>query len=287
MKKLCYVISVLTFAFLCLLNTSSKAQESTNKRHKGSIQHVSDDYKLHVRLVWRRMDLEEKKNSPFFARGSELPRVIINAVKSGLLIPYENDSLVTRMTKEKFLENLKYEEEDSGLSKEEIEMGFGSDNDEAWGGDADASESEEAPQEANEFDARDFSIVEIKEEAFFDRMRSVMDYDILALTLYLPAKNNPALFEKPLASFSYADLTKLFKAMPDVAIWYNAQNVVEHRNMSDAFKLRLFDSMLVKYGNPDDKTIADIYSKSRKAGILASLQVEYDMIDFENELWSY
>ena len=57
--------------------------------------------------------------------------------------------------------------------------------------------------------------------------------------------------------------------------------------MADAFNLRLFSSNLTKYGNPGDDRIVDIYNKSRRDGIIASKRIEYDMVDFENELWEF
>ena len=79
-----------------------------------------------------------KRNMPFFSRNGELPTIIINAVKSGLLFPYTTDSVNTRMSKETFLERLKLEEEGGGLTQEEIDMGFGAEaEDDFFGGGGD------------------------------------------------------------------------------------------------------------------------------------------------------
>ena len=58
-------------------------------------------------FLWYRVDLKEKQNRPFFAREREISRLIIQAVKSDLLIPYVNDSVNTPMTKNEFIENIK------------------------------------------------------------------------------------------------------------------------------------------------------------------------------------
>lgn len=292
MKKFCYVICLGAFLMVAGIDVSY-AQEKASGYNPNSVYPVHNAYIMFKKTLWRRMDLEEKQNSPFFSRNGELPTILIDAVKAGILFPYTNDSVVTRMSKETFLENLKLPEEGGGLTDEEREMGFGGDEGGDFGdwgdgdGDGDTVASDEGVLESDEFPSRDFSIVELKEDMFFDRRRSRMYYDIQALTLFLPADKNPALYEKPLASFKYKDLVQLFVSMPDEAIWYNAQNIAEHRNLADAFNLRLFSSNLTKFANPDDRRITEIYDKSRREGILASQRLEHDMIEFENELWEF
>lgn len=289
MKNFCYVLGL--FVLMISFANDVNAQESDDGYNPDSVYPVNESYKMFKRIVWRRIDMNEKQNAPFFSRNGELSTIIIKAVKSGLLFPYTNDSVNTRMSKETFLENLKLEDAGGGLTEEEIAMGFGADDDDDFfGGDDSFSSDDETEEElppANEYATRDFSIAEIKEEVFFDRMRSRMYYDIQAVTLFLPADKNPALFEKPLAAFKFKDLVALFRSMPDEAIWYNRQNSAEHKNMADAFTLRLFSSVLTKYGNPGDDRIVDIYDKTRRDGIIASKRIEYEMVDFENELWEY
>ncbi|MCV9388669.1 type IX secretion system ring protein PorN/GldN [Reichenbachiella ulvae] len=288
MKKFCYVLSLIV---LVMASTSGvvMAQETPSGYNPDAIRPVHESYKMFKKTIWRRIDLEEKQNQPFFSRNGELSTIVIEAVKAGLLFPYTNDSVNTRMSKETFLENLKLEEAGGGLTEEEIAMGFGAESDDDFfgGGFEEESTQEEEVEAVNEYATRDFSIVEIKEEMYFDRVRSRMYFDLLAVTIFLPADKNPAMFEKPLASFKYKDLTALFRSMPGEAIWYNAQNTAEHKNMADAFDLRLFSSNITKFSNPADERVVDIYNKTRRHGIIASQQIEYDLVDFENELWEF
>ncbi|MGL1888241.1 MAG: gliding motility protein GldN [Reichenbachiella sp.] len=292
MKKFFYVLSLVVFTAIVSDNIAVAQEQEARGYNPDAVRPVHESYKMYKKTLWRRIDLEEKQNAPFFSRNGELSSIVINAVKSGLLFPYTNDSVNTRMSKESFLENLKLEDEAAGLTEEEIAMGFGADeggDDDFFGGgfDEESEDEEEVIEESNEFGPRDFSIAELKEEMYFDRMRSRMYFDILSITIFLPAKNNPALFEKPLASFKYKDLVTLFRSMPDEAIWYNSQNTAEHKNMADAFTLRLFSSNLTKFSNASDDRIVDIYTKSRREGILASQRLEYELVDFENELWEF
>lgn len=294
MKKFVYVLG-LVFLLAIVSVRTSYAQEEKPGYNMNSVHPVHESQIMYKRMLWWRMDLKEKQNLPYYSQNGELPRLLISAVKAGLLFPYENDSVNRRMSKEKFLENLKLPEEGGGLSEEEKAMGFGAESSDwgssDWGSDSGTSGGGggggAAAPAALEFNPRDFSIFEIREDWFFDRNRSRMYHDIQALTMILPADKNPAMYEKPIASFRYKDLVQLFRSMPDEAVWYNAQNMAEHRNMSDAFELRLFSANLIKYSNPKDARIVEIYEKSRKEGILASQRLEYELIDFENELWEY
>ena len=287
MSKLCYVLGLLLVLSVC---TDGLAQEQvTTGYNPNSINPIHESKKMFKKILWWRMDLKEKQNLPFFSRDGEISKLIIEAVKADLLIPYVDDSLNKRMSKEVFLENLKIPDEGGdAFTPEEIAAGFGQQQEEEdpFGGFPGGGETEEIAI-SDEFPVRDFSIMEIKEEMYFDRIRSRMYHDIQAFTLILPADKNPALFEKPLASFKYKDLIELFEKMPEKAIWYNTQNFAETKNFADAFALRLFSANLIKFANPQDQRIVEIYDQSRKAGLVASQQLEYELIEFENELWEY
>lgn len=288
MNKLCYVFSL---ALLLTVLTDVRAQERvTSGYNENSVRPVHESKKMFKKILWWRMDLLEKQNLPFFSRDGEISKLIIEAVKADLLIPYMDDSLNKRMSKEVFLENLKIPDDGGdAFTPEEIAAGFGQQTaeDDPFGGFPGSDSGAEEVAVSDEFPVRDFSLMEIKEEMYFDRIRSRMYHDIQAFTIILPADKNPALFEKPLASFKYKDLVELFYKMPEDAIWYNTQNFAEHKNFADAFLLRLFSANLIKYANPKDQRIVEIYDKSRKAGLIASQRLEYELIDFENELWEY
>ncbi len=286
MKKFGYVLCLSFFLSVGSIN-STYAQESDSGYNPNSVHPVHESYVMYKKTLWRRMDLREKQNAPFYSTNGELPTIIINAVKAGLLFPYVDDSIKTRMDKQTFQDAMKLPEADDELSDEEMEIIRQQmiDSGELEEGEEMPVDDEEAGSE--EFDPRDFSIIEIKEEVYFDRMRSRLYYDIHSITLILPADpDDPSTFDRPLASFKYIELVELFRSMPKEAIWYNAQNMAEHRNFADAFNLRLFSSNLTKFANTKDESIVEIY-QDRKKGLRASQQIEYDMLEFENELWEF
>lgn len=138
-----------------------------------------------------------------------------------------------------------------------------------------------------EFFPDQLSILEVKEEWIFDKKRSRLYSDIQTFTVYLPAEQNLATgLEVPIASFKYKDVERLFRSDPKKYIWYNTVNEAQHKNLADAFDLRLFYGRIVKYSNSGDKSLIDIY-KGEKAGLLKSLQYEQELMELEHDLWEY
>ena len=301
MKNLRYAIMMLAF----LIVGTSYAQERDISVNPNSVYPILNHDVMYKKRVWRRMDLKEKKNRPFFAFNNEITKIIIDAVKAGILHPYKNDSVKTRMSKEEFLENIQMPDLGGGLTEEEKALGFGDEDgggDDAWGDDAGdgwdddatgndsgSADSGASTASADFFFPSDISILEIMEDVIFDKRRSRMYYDIQAISLVIPAETFASTtgLRRNVASFKYIDLVGLFRSMPEEAIWFNPQNSAENRNLADAFALRLFDGRLTKIANPENAEIIDIYNKGPKAGLIASQQLEYKMMEYEHNLWDY
>ncbi len=301
MKQLSYV---LVLVFLAALGASSpmQAQETANYVNHNSTAGIPDYDIMYKKKLWRRMDLKEKQNRSFFAYNNEITKIIIEAVNAGVLFPYKNDSLQTRMSKEEFLENLKMPAYGGDeLTEEEKAMGFTQDDGwgdegDGWGdeGDSGWGDEESTESEATEatsvdyFFPSDISVLEIVEDWLFDKRRSRLFYDIQSIKLILPAEKFPETgLQREVATFKYKDLEKLFRSMPEEALWFNPQNSAEHKNLADAFLLRLFSARLIKVANPEDSYISDIYNSSPKDGLIASQRIEQELLELEHELWEY
>lgn len=279
MKKLSYALVLGTF--LTILSVSAFAQEpQTAPAIKPK---VVKSQVLYKKTIWRRMDLNERQNKPFFSTNGEITDVIIEAARKGLIFPYENDSCLSRLSMKTFEERIQIEDEESDPSG----GGGGDDPDDIFnqltpqnGGDS------EGPQW---IPPAEFDVLELKEQLFFDRLRSRMYFEIEAVTLYLPASSqyNYGGFNKQIASFKFSELEKLFReVMPERSIWYNNQNQAQHRNFADAFTLRLFSAPIVKICNDNDQSIREIYGQGKK-GVIAAQKLEHELVDFENQLWEY
>lgn len=262
------------------------AQDPSN-----SIYSVSNEDKMYRMTIWRRVYMKEKINQSFFARNREISRLLIDGVRDGLLVPYVNDSLDRRMTKEEFERRLIIktgaEEEswgtnDWGAPSEEAEGGQNpwaeNAGDEVWGAQT------AQVQTTFERDPTEVNILEIKEEAFFDKIRSRMYYHIKALTIFYTDINTG--IREPVASFDYQEAEKVFRMNPEKAVWYNPQNPGQNRNLADAFLLRLFYGRIVKVSNPNDWTLQEQVNDPQLA-LYLSQQKEYQLAEYESDLWEY
>ena len=284
------------------------AQEQSMEYNENSVYPIRESDILLKKRIWRRVDLNEKQNKPFFAYNNEISKIIIEAVKAGVLTPYTNDSLKTRMSREDFVEKLQIPNQGGGLTEEEKAMGFGEESteggggwdDSGWGSEpaADAgsgssksgSGSTDASSTASsgiEFLPREINVLELMEDMIFDKRRSRLYWDIQGVKLIIPASKFDTGLLREVAVFKYKDLEQLFRSMPGEAVWFNPNNNAGHLNLADAFTLRLFNGRIVKVANPDDSYLVDIYNRSPKDGLMASQWIEQQLLEMEHELWEF
>ena len=208
MKKI-VVLFILAFMF----GKPGFAQDPEN-----SIYAVPEKDKLYSVTVWRRIFMDEKQNQAFFSRNREISRVLIDAVRDGLLIPYQSDSLEKRISKEDFEQRLiiKTGADEDSWGSEWGESG-GENNEQAQAEDSWASDgwggAETVAPTTFERDPSEINILEVKEEIFFDKIRSRMYNAIEALTLYYLDQNTG--IREPVASFDYKEAEKVFRANPE------------------------------------------------------------------------
>jgi len=144
------------------------------------------------------------------------------------------------------------------------------------------------PATSAEYLPRDLYQLELSEEMIFDKKRSRMYHQIKTISLKLPSTlpGNSSGLEKNIATFKYSDLVRVFRNNPQSAIWFNAQNDAQHKNLADAFELWLFNSYIVKVSNPTNDDLASQYGGERE-GLLAAQQTAADLVEYEYNLWSF
>jgi gliding motility associated protien GldN len=268
--------------------TTSVAQEADTRGYNPlSIRPIHESDIMFKKTIWESIDLREKQNKPFMAVNNEITKFIFEAVKAGLLTPYKTDSVITKLSVEEFIANIsasgnKMTADEIAAEKKRIQD------------DAFLTKAEKQTQiaaltsggGAQEFSPSTFTTMELKEDVIFDKERSRLYFDIQALTIILPAdKNGDAGVDKPVASFRYKDLQRIFKNNPN-AIYFNAQNNAAHKNLSDAFDLRLFSGRIVKISNPNDEFLVTTYDGDRK-GLLAADWIRQQLMEFEHNLWEF
>lgn len=175
--------------------------------------------------MWRRSSLKEKQNLPFFVKGNEVTKVIIDAVKLRSIQPYQNDSLKTEMTEDDFIIDLMIPQEHIIIDEEILFPSQGNWNQQAIS-DAWLEEKTEndIEEESPRFQPNQIYILETKLDLFFDTRQNRMITKIKSIDLIIPAKSNPITgLDKTLASFSYQEVVNyLFEE--NNFVWYNEKN---------------------------------------------------------------
>lgn len=283
-------------AGLTLSLTASAQEQSTTASSSGSHRPIPNSDIMFSKTITRAVDLREKQNKPMFSEGKEISKVILDAVKRGEIQAYRNDSLTSTFTPAEVSANMSFAESANELSEEEKAAGFteaDASADDGWGAPAaKPAAGSSAPATAGpasyELRPKDLYQMELVEDMIFDKKRSRMYHDIKTITLLVPStlSSNTSGIEKPIGTFKYSDLVKMFRNNPDKAIWFNPQNDAQHKNLADAFELWLFNSYIVQVSNPSDARLDEIYG-SQQQGILASQQAAADLIEYEYNLWSF
>ncbi|MDG2341543.1 MAG: gliding motility protein GldN [Cytophagales bacterium] len=313
----------IVFSFLLcltLLFSSSDYSYSQSAEKDGynplSIRQIHESYIMWNRTLWRRIDMKEKMNKPFLSNNREISKIIIDAVENGTLIAYnpdkENyDSATVPMTNDIFLEKVLQKAQTcpdlqvSAYIQGLIDSQVFDENTLEWGpiderqqirnalDDPFWGDSEETgpciPIEADRIPARDFSIFRLRENLYFDRIHSRVYFDIQTVTMFLNVNSafNTFGVDEPVATFQFIDLYNLFKSMPKEAIWFNQYNTAQHKNMGDAFLLRLFSGNIVKFSNFENQNLSTFYDVNAKEAMSKSYEYLQFLIEWESNLWEY
>lgn len=268
----------LGFTAVCAEESGSASPRVAHNPH--SLYPIPEENILIKNRIWRHIDLKEKSNKPFFPHNNELTKVIIEGIEAGLLTAYSDEAFTKPMTREEFFEKLKLPEADN-LSEEEKDLGFTDDDD--W---QDKAQEESAAKEKklpDYFLPSQVSTFELVEDWIFDKVRSAQVYDMQSIKLIIPADQFETGLRREIGILKYKDLAAYFDDKE--VSWINVNNSAGNIKMTEAFALRLFSSRIVKIENTDDNTIADIYNKTPKAAVIASKELEEELLEKEYFLW--
>jgi gliding motility associated protien GldN len=296
MKKLSVILLgiLINFSVVKAQETpaAEKPETAPNTEPLGQPAHIVDGYNkysvrpihssdiMYKKTVVRTLDLREPQNRPLFSTNKWITKLFIEAVRSGLITPYHNDSLDLgrKLTLDEFNERVKMPSTSAEMTQEEKDIAL-----------ANGDSSVLAAAGGGDFFPQELYQIQIKEDVIFDKQRSRMYYDIQSITMFVPADNpsNIKGIQITIASFEFKELVnKLFKDNPN-AIWFNPQNDQQHKNLADAFELRLFSSYIEKVSNPQDAYLVDIYGGDQHKGILASQWAAFEMMEYEHNLWEF
>ena len=86
--------------------------------------------------------------------------------------------------------------------------------------------------------------------------------------------------------FSYKELVENVFVDNPQATWYNSQNIIEHKNLADAFDLALESARIIKYANPRNAYIDDIYNGDTKTALGKAVEYKHNIMEMESNTWS-
>ncbi len=290
----------LVLAFAC---TVVVAQEEEGQINPNSLLNIPRYEQLYKVRVWRVIDLREKQNKGFFARGNEITKLLLKAINSGELADiYKKDSLTEKYSKEEFgalMVTTQGETFPTWVPATDYYQGdpvtFNGKNYEAAvnskGKNPSTSTEDWQPTtrgQAIRYEPNEIYRIMLQEDVIFDKRRSRLYYDMLAMQ-FLAYDQNTGTF-KSLGWFKYKDLEKVFRNHAKDAIWFNRYNTAENKNYADAFLLRLFRGVIDMVENPDTDRISDTYAangRPYKEAVWAMEWEEMKMMEKEHNLWEY
>ncbi|MDR9487663.1 gliding motility protein GldN [Salibacter sp.] len=254
----------------------SKSMHNANREPIPYV-HLREADLMWLKRVWRVVDMEEKMNQVFYypkkpAQGRKsLMYVIKEAItESGNITAYEaydgtekNDMFTIPMTPEKVNNDV--------LSNTTTEQKIGPDG-----------ETEDV-ETTTPIELSKITRFMIKEEVFFDKQRSVLEFRILGIAPMVPVLNSKGELQSVQEGFwiYFPEARRVF-AQAEV---YNRHNDVHRLTYDDIFMKRMFSSTIVKESNVYDRSL-DQYLSPLDA-LLEAEKIEDKIFKFEHDLWSF
>lgn len=286
MKRISHIILVV---LLVLVNHTNKAQvsifapgdykdgiydkENAVNRRFIPYTHLREADVAWEKRTWRRIDMREKTNQPLY---------------------YPTEVVVSRISFLQVLTKYILSDKIMAFSDEEFQVPF----EKSVIRDkmvlrADSAEQEQFDKDGNSFIVKvagavdstwmyqNFATIDVKEDWFFDKQKSVLEVRILGLGINATLKGKEDL--GPVNQFwVYFPACRPYFAKHEV---YNTKNDSERRTFEDIFWKRQFASTVYKETNVYDRQI-DGYSKGLDA-LLESDRIKGDIFKWEHDLWHF
>lgn len=251
--------------------------EHTLERRVISYSPLREADVMWLRRVWRRVDLREKINHPFYYPESPVQgrKSLFDVIKDAIL----NDGTLTAYDPgplgddDMFTKRMTTDEVRGLLSKKDTSYT------------EDLITGEMKPVVVTlDVKSTDVKWYEIKEEWFFDRQRSVMETRIIGICPMMAVKDD--------LTGEFRGLKRLFWIYYPEARYvfvksevFNRFNDVERRTYEDIFWKRQFGSYITKMSNVYDRKIEQ-YKRGLDA-LLEAEELKKQIFNMEHDLWSF
>lgn len=248
-------------------------KENSNNRRFIPYTHLREGDVTWEKRVWRKLDMREKQNQqlyyPILAVTSRisLMQVMLKYVLSGQIIAFKDDEFLIPM-------------ELSDIRSKIVLQGDTVDVEEYL-----ADGTPQMVRKPGMVDStwvfENFRSLDLKEDWFFDKQKSVLEVRILSMGFNVLIKGKEDVGEINFF-YCYFPACRPFFAKHEV---YNAKNDSERRTFEDIFWKRQFSSTAFKETNVYDRDI-ERYSKGIDA-LLESDRIKNDIFRWEHDLWHF
>ncbi|MES2134334.1 MAG: gliding motility protein GldN [Bacteroidota bacterium] len=247
-------------------------ENSVNRRYI-PYTHLREGDVTWEKRVWRKIDMREKQNQQLYYPKEQvvsrisLMQLITKYVLSGQIIAFKDEEFLEPLELSN-IRNMIVLQEDSADVEE-----------------FDASGNSYMVKKPGIVDStwifENFTSLELKEDWFFDKQKSVLEVRILSMGFNVLKPKKEDLGEYPIF-YTYFPACRPFFAKHEV---YNWKNDAERRTFEDIFWKRQFSSRAIKETNVYDRSIEN-YSKGIDA-LLESDRIKNDIFRWEHDLWHF
>jgi len=224
-----------------------------------------NNIKFYKRL-WREIDLTDSVNKIFAVPGETLMQLIMDAIKYGKLIPYEDEGFKKQLTYKKVMKI---------FTDSVIVPIFDSVTGEQTG----------SKTVFNDFNADSVTKFEIKEDIFFDKTRGRVITQIIGLAPVRKLKSTTGEFlgEQHPFWLYFPQCRNLFAAKEVI----DPQRDIYNISYDDLFIQRNFRTRIVKESNPADLRIKDKYPNDERKQKMEADRIERELNNYKKNLWRY
>jgi len=199
----------------------------------------------------RSINLNHDSNRELFGENKDIVKILTQEFLRSNLIGYSTNGLSDTLSKEEFNERIVVKRQDS------------------------ISEF---------FLCEQLYVLELGENLIFDKHRSDVYFDMEFISIFIPAAiSNKGIFEH-VVSFRFDDCVKIFRKNPE-AVALNPLKNGNDVNYAEVFMLRLFNSTIVKIGNPDDLYFDQQYTDPMQA-FLEKKNIENEITEYIYSLYN-
>lgn len=257
-----------------LSNSSENPLSLTTEKRAVPYVHIREADLMWAKRIWRVIDLREKMNQMYFFPAVpnneriNLITLVKRGIEEGRITPYDpigGDDFQVPMDRN-------------------TAVSLGTSVDTVLIPSPDPPYDTHPVAIVNELDPGTVKQFKVKEDWFFDSKRSVMEVRIIAICPVMEVYDKESGELRGLQDMYWIDFTQARDFLAEYKI-YNPYNFAQRISYDDAFRNRMFASLIYKEDNTHDRRI-DEYM----AGIDALYEAEdkkNKVFEYEHDLWEY